>query len=68
MVSFTILVSVCTERKQEEMIEMTKEEAVTVLQMLTMSVSTCRTERQALELAIELMKGEEEDDTDRENV
>lgn len=50
------------------MIEMTKEEAVTVLQMLAMSVSTCRTERQALELAIELMKGEEKDDTDRENV
>lgn len=42
---------------------MSKEDAVIILQLLAMSVSTCRTEREALEIAIEVLEEEENGDT-----
>lgn len=42
---------------------MSKEDAVIILQLLAMSISTCRTEREALEIAIEVLEEEENGDT-----
>lgn len=39
---------------------MSKEEAIIVLENLRMDYGTCRTEREALELAIEILEKEEE--------